>query len=398
MKLYHSYILRKVALALAASVIVCSLCLAVMSLIKLGNDRYLAIPPVLVLILLAYYNVFLSIYSVPISMLIACLLVFGRLSADNELMALRASGIAPIRAFSTVLGLSVVASFLMLWLNGWAAPRSHAALADLRTSAFSLDAFFSPGRTVRVKNYTIVVGARRGDVLDDVSITERAADGRTTRVDAKHGQFVDRRAEGKVQLDLYDVEFNITEVIEQPADGGSPDALSADAPSTAAGHESPGTTTTRRLMDETAKLYQIIFDFEDIRSLHTGSTDKDDMTMRELLARRAVLLGRTDEREDDDTVQASAYLFEINKRFVFSLTPLVFTLLGVSLGVRVHRSERSLGSALAGMIALAYYLLIIGIEKGVTARTTVPSAVVWVPCVVFLAIGVALTVRVNRGR
>ena len=91
-------------------------------------------------------------------------------------------------------------------------------------------------------------------------------------------------------------------------------------------------------------------------------------------------------------------MFEFNKRLVFSLTPLVFTFLGVSLGVRVRRSERSLGSALAAVIALAYYLLIIGIEKGVTARSTVPGVAVWIPCVAFLAVGVALTFRVNRGR
>ena len=389
MKLYHRYILRKVALALVTSVVVCSLCLAILSMVKLGKDRNLAIPPLLVLTLLAYYNVFLSIYSVPISMLIACLLVFGRLSADNELMALRANGIAPVRTFSTALGLSVVLSFLMLWLNGWAAPRSHAALADLRLNAFSLDALFSPGRTVRVKNYTIVVGARRGDVLEDVSITERTADGRTTRIDAKHGECIDRRHEGKVELDLYDAEFNITEVVQEPADG-TRETPPADPPAV----DSPGAVPTRRLVDETAKLYQIVFDFDDIRAQREGSTDKDDLTMRELLARRTALLGRIG-RGREDAVRAGAYLFEFNKRLVFSLTPLVFTFLGVSLGVRVHRSERSLGSALAAVIALAYYLLIIGIEKGVTARSTVPGVVVWLPCVVFLAMGVALTLRVN---
>ena len=70
MKLYHSYILRKVAFALAASVVVCSLALAVLSIVRLGKDRTLGIPPLLVIKLLVHYNVFLSIYSVPISLLI----------------------------------------------------------------------------------------------------------------------------------------------------------------------------------------------------------------------------------------------------------------------------------------------------------------------------------------
>jgi lipopolysaccharide export system permease protein len=386
MKLYHKYILRKAALVLATSFVVCSLSLAVMSLAKLGNDRNLAIPPLLVLKLLTYYNVFLSIYSIPISFLIACLVVFGRLSSDNELMALRASGVAPMRVFSTALALGAALSLLMLWLNGWAAPRSHEALADLRFSAFSLEAFFAPGKTRHVKNYTISVGARHGGMLEDVSITERSAGGRTTRVDAARGEIIDRRHEGKVQLNLYEVVFNITEDIATGEDGSDANGGSAAADG------DPGAGGQRRLMDEKAKMYRIIFDFDDIRSRQGEEADKDDLTMRELLARRAVMLTR------ENTVLAGKYIFEFNKRIVFSLTPIVFAFLGVSLGVRVHRSERSVGSAMAGVIALAYYLLIIGIEKGVTARTVVPAVVVWIPSVVFAALGVALMLRVNRGR
>jgi lipopolysaccharide export system permease protein len=70
----------------------------------------------------------------------------------------------------------------------------------------------------------------------------------------------------------------------------------------------------------------------------------------------------------------------------------------VPLGVRVHRGERSLGSAIAVLIALAYFLIIIGIEKGITERSVIPSILVWVPCVAFMALGAALVVRVNRGR
>ncbi len=404
MKLYHSYILRKVALALVVSALVCSLALAVLSIVRLGKDRTLGIPPLLVLRLLVHYNVFLSIYSVPISMLIACLLVFGRLSADNELIALRATGVAPVRTFSTALGLGLVLSLGMLWLNGWVAPRSHEALAKLRFDAFSLDAFFTPGRTIHLKNYSIHVGARNKGLLERVTIVQGSPGGRTTTIEAEWGEIIDRRSEGKVQLDLCEVELFVKDK-SPPAAGGTPsaeevasdgdtpadDAPAESGPEGEAGpSEAPEDTT--QLVRERAKLYQVVFDFEDIKSRAGRLADKDDLNVRELLARRVVV------RRQGDLALAGAYAFEFNKRLVFSLTPLVFAFIGVPLGVRVHRGERSLGSAMAVLVAITYFLVIIGIEQGITVGGVVPSILVWVPCVGFLVLGVLLMVRVNRGR
>jgi len=386
MKLYHSYILRKVALALAVSVVVCSLALAVLSIVRLGKDRTLGIPPLLVLSLLAHYNVFLSIYSVPISML--CLLVFGRLSADNELIALRASGVAPVRTFSTPLGLGLVLSLAMLWLNGWVAPRSHEALAKLRFDAFSLDAFFTPGRTIHLKNYSIHVGARKGGLLERVTITERSPDGRTTIARAEWGEYTDRRDEGKVQLDLCEVEFFVKDKPLSASAGGTAANAGAEGETAPGSQAGEGT----ELLRETAKLYQVVFDFDDIKSRAGQLADKDDLTARELLARRAVV------RRRGDLALAGAYGFEFSKRLVFSLTPLVFAFIGVPLGVRVHRGERSFGSAIGVLIALAYFLAIIGIEQGIMVGGVVPSILVWVPCVGMLVLGVLLMVRVNRQR
>jgi len=387
MKLYHKYIIGKVALVLALSVVVCSSSLAVLNLVKLGKDRNLGIPPLVMLKLMVYYNAFLSIYSIPISMLIACLLVFGRLSSDHELTALRASGISPVRVFSSTISLSLVLSLGMLWLCGWAAPRSHAALMALRFDAFSLDAFFTPGRTIPLKNYSLHIGANDGGVLEDVTITVQSPDSRTTTVLAQWGTYIDRRSEGKVQLDLCDVEFFIEEK-PTPVEVGA----TAPSPEDASSAGDGGAESEQQFVREKAKLYQVVFDFEDIKSRSGKMADKDDLTMRELLARR-VVVGRA-----GDTALASAYAFEFNKRLVFALTPLVFAFVGVPLGVRVQRGERSLGSVVALFVAVAYYAAILGIERGIKASFIVPSVLVWVPWVGFVGLGVILMIRVNRGQ
>jgi lipopolysaccharide export LptBFGC system permease protein LptF len=225
-----------------------------------------------------------------------------------------------------------------------------------------------------------------------VTITVRSPEGRTTTIQAGWGEFTDRRDEGKVQLDLYDVDFFIE---DQPAPSGAKPTTTPQPPTTQEGGEAAATAPATpaapatQIVREKARRYAIVFDFADIKSRAGQLADKDHLTMRGLLARR------TAARRQGDAALASACGFELNKRLVFSLAPLVFAFVGVPLGVWMHRG---LGSVFAVLVLGFYYTSILGIEKGIKVGLAVPSLLVWVPCVVFLGIGVLLMMRVSRGR
>ncbi len=65
-------------------------------------------------------------YSVPATLLFAVCCVYGRLSADNEIVAIKSAGISPMRIFRPVWFLGLVVSLPSVWLNdqavSWARP------------------------------------------------------------------------------------------------------------------------------------------------------------------------------------------------------------------------------------------------------------------------------------
>src|SRR6267154_4211662 len=80
------------------------------------------LPVSYILTFIGYLLPFSMTYSIPWGVLVAVLLVFGRLSSDNELVALRANGVGMLRICLPVFGIAFVFLCICLWINLYAAP------------------------------------------------------------------------------------------------------------------------------------------------------------------------------------------------------------------------------------------------------------------------------------
>ena len=83
----------------------------------------------------------------------------------------------------------------------------------------------------------------------------------------------------------------------------------------------------------------------------------------------------------------SRYLTEINKRAAYAFASIAFALLGIPLGIRAHRSEKTIGFLIClGLIALHYSLIIL-VETFKENYALYPYLCIWFPDILFVVAG-----------
>jgi lipopolysaccharide export system permease protein len=326
-------------------------------------------------------------FSLPIGMLTAALLVFGRFSAEQELTAARASGISLLSLITPVLLLSVAVSGLCLWLNCDIAPASRMAYKELlyQAGVSRPSVVLQSGESVPFGDHTIFVGKRHADGTNFENIIVEQYD--------RSGKLIEliRGATGMIISDLPHQQIILNLYDEQSmrlfSDGWKPmpDAGEATFPikiEAQAQKAVPlpiGDMTFRQLLEERDKIER------DMAGWPTTGKSKEQLLET---------LRKERQMTSDKTTQVLVYL---NREVAFSFACIGFTLVGIPLGIRRHRRETSVGVATALLLMLIYYSFVVLGQAWADHAERAPYLIVWLPNFIFQAAGAVLLWRANRG-
>ncbi len=262
------------------------------------------------------------IFTFPISFLVGTLMGFSRLSAESEIVAMRAGGIGVFQILRPVLKVAAVVmvltaalTFVLLPAGNWNLRLLRQEIgvrpvqSQLKPRVFNEDL---PGKLLYVEDIQLPGGFWKGVFLADSS------DGEKRIVLSRAGEALVTPDSRKLQLSF--------------SEGSVYEFKEAD----------PNKYSLSRF-----GTLNVTVELPEIEPVQLQPKRAKDKTPRELMAD----LGRepSDERRQS--------LVELQRRAALPLSPLIFAILGVTLGITSHRGGRGYGSIVSMVIAFTYYVL-----------------------------------------
>ncbi|GAA5140470.1 LPS export ABC transporter permease LptF [Prosthecobacter algae] len=314
---------------------------------------------------------FSLIFTIPWAFLTGILLVFGRLSADNELVSLRMTGWSMSRICAAVFALAIGLSSICYWVNVSVSPMAKDRIKRMFFEV-ALDnpaALFQEGRVLdKVPGFRIHTGKRDGNVLKDLEIVEvegrlpmRVIHARQATLEMQPGvlDFIMKLEGADIESITYTEDKKVEKI--EFVHAGKMAML----------------FPLSRLKEDTVKVNA---------SMKSTSTLWDEVG--------SWVDGVTGKKMDDK--EHSKSLTELSKRYSFSLACFTFALVGIPLGVTAQRRETSTGFALSLITATVYLVFIILADTLNSKPAAMPHLIMWAPNVLFLGIGGWLFYRLSR--
>jgi lipopolysaccharide export system permease protein len=311
--------------------------------------------------------------TIPMAVLVASLLAFGRLSTDREIMAMRTSGVRLIWLIWPALALGTMLSLGLALVNMEIMPRLVIQLADLKYQLiFQTVTSLEPGRLYddfasgdEDMNFTFEEagenpGDLRGVIIQSVHEQEESGDERLIYLVAQAG---------RIASDLEHRAIRVT-----MTDG------------TAYLARSDSESSTLRVMAFEG-LEQLIY--PELSRIKNGRRVKYPTEMRFSELSEAI-------DQETDSGRRAKLRVERLRRWVFPFSALAFMMIGIPFGIVTKASGKGMGLAISFLLILAYYGLLEWGSAVAETGSRLAALAMWSPNIVLGMIGLTMLWWVGR--
>jgi len=302
------------------------------------------------------------IWTFPMSMLLATLLTFGRLSSNSEITAMKSCGISFSRIAMPAIIMGFIVSMGAIAFNEYVVPWANTAYRNVLYYEIEGNNGMKSQEHIILKemngeNIQRLAYARRYDAevqqLQGITLQEFGADGKVTHVE---------------NADYADWNGNIWTM----HNGMIYDIASEE------GKSEHTVRFKNQVLPISANPHQIVRE----------QKDPEELTMKEL--REQIDIMKT---QYVDTKKLEAELYQ---RVTVPMASLIFALVGVPLGLQPNRNSSSAGFAISVIIIFVYYALMTMGNALARSGALPPLLAVWLPNLIGLAVGAVLIRRAAR--
>lgn len=304
------------------------------------------------------------IYTIPWSVLVAIMVVFGRLSADSEITAMRACGVSLLQIVAPLLLFVIGMTAICLYLQVYAGPpmyrKARTLLRDTATTQPMT--IFEPGQQIEFEGAVVYIDDKIGnDQLRGVQIFMFDDKLRLTQdIFAESARLTADESTMMLKIKLFKC------VIGSYAADGSKQTIFNDE-------------------------LEFSFDYGKAVNDNRVRVRSKFLPADQLLARTKIMRKRGADKQEICELEV-----ELNSRIALALSPIAFLLLGLPLAIRTSRRETSVGLFLSVILGGVFFLSIVVVESLAIFPAIFPQYLIWLPNLVFQALGAVLLYRVSQ--
>ena len=298
-------------------------------------------------------------FTIPMSLLVAILIGLGRLSGDNEITVMKASGVSLYQLSRPIAVAAVIAFISTSIITLFLVPQSNYATKIHLYNVSKQKASIGIREKVFVDYFKgLLIYAEKipldGAFMEGVLIADTRLTDEPNTIIAKKAYLISDPKALTVTLRL---ENGSTHTVD------------------------PGLQNYRKMdfavYDVNLDIGSSLFDEKKLKEKSSG-----EMTVLELRER----LGKSGLEKQ----LLREVAIELNKKLSMPMSCLILGLLGIPLGIRTHRSAKSWSISIAFALVVLYYMLQLGGEALVQTGQVTPFIGTWVPNLVFGLAGVIL--------
>ena len=364
LRILDKYIFREVALTFAFSICAFSAVFigsgTLFKIAKYITDYGASLQAVVKIFIFGLPGV--VIWTFPMSMLLATLLTFGRLSGNSEITAMKSCGISFSRIAMPAIIMGFIVSMGAVAFNEYVVPWANTAYRNVLYYEIEGNNGMKSQEHIILKemngaNIQRLAYARRYDAevqqLQGITLQEFGTDGKVTHVE---------------NADYADWNGNIWTM----HNGMIYDIASEE------GKSEHTVRFKNQVLPISANPHQIVRE----------QKEPEELTMKEL--REQIDIMKT---QYVDTKKLEAELYQ---RVTVPMASLIFALVGVPLGLQPNRNSSSAGFAISVIIIFVYYALMTMGNALARSGALPPLLAVWLPNLIGLAVGAVLIRRAAR--
>ena len=435
------YVLKELIGPFLASLFGITFLFVVDFLVKiLDNVLSKGLPTSTVLEIFALNLAWMLSLSIPMAVLVASLMTFGRMSGDQEITAVKAAGVSPLSLMRPVLLVALLLSVLMVVFNNWVLPEANHRSVELMNavSRKKPHVFIDAGRLITqfpgvqlwVNRIDPVSGTLYGIQIFEM---EKKGAPRIVYADSASMDYVDNGAtlmlrlrSGETHLvdpDDADKYFRIRFFSQDLAMQNVDDRLERRSRSYRSDREMPVEMMwdvvkdareqydTAAVQAKTRRLPTLlrIRDFVsgdsivpvDAKSVPMLDSVQFMQGLRKVRIQETSSLRATERawnRMDGELKREAQYMVEIHKKFSTAFACFIFVLIGAPLGIMARKGGIGTGILYSLAFFVIYWICLIGGENLADRLVVSPELAMWISNIIIGVFGIFLTRAMVRDR